>query len=166
MSQFRRAFEKHDDGSENDGKDNFIVMKGPLSSLYTEALMKEYAKDKTPEGIAVESQANDALTGLATAYASQGEDLTDDTGGATTVYGVSSSEVSEDDVVNISKELTGPDKVVLIIDGVKPGPNSADDTVPVERAEYLSDAMECFVKANGGEVFASLEEFAAWRISR
>lgn len=164
MNQFRRAFEKHTDGSE-EGKDNFIVMKGPLSTLYTEALMKEYAKDKTPEGIAQESQANDALTGLAQAYASQG-DQGDDSGGATTVYGVSGEGATEDDVVNISKELQGPGKTVLIVDGVKPGPNSPEDTIPVERAEYLTDAMECFVKAHGGLVFHSLEEFAVWRNDR
>lgn len=170
MSQFRRAFEAQEPEGE---KDHFIVMKGPLSTLYTEALMKVYAKDKAPEGeetVSTESMANDALMMQALASDFGGQpDGGDGSGGATTVYGVSASDVNEDDFVNISKELAGPDKLVLIIDGTGPGPNSSEDSIPAERVEELSDmtdAMEKFVARAGGRVYHSLESFAQARRPR
>lgn len=168
MSQFRRAFENQ--GAEGED-DQFIVMKGPLSMLYTEALAKVYAKDKLPDGetVATESMANDALMMQALAQDYGTQDSNDGSGGATTVYGVSASDVNEDDFVNISKELTGPDKMVLIIDGTGAGPNSPEDSVPQERVEELSDmtgALETFVTKVGGRVYHSLEEFALSRRKR
>jgi hypothetical protein len=175
MSILRRALESydgqptgntgHDDGSSGDKKD-MIVMRGPLSQLYTDALNKVYAKENPQEGtIATESQANDALMSLAGEFATQGED-DDQTGGQTTVYGVASQGVQEQDLVDITQELAGPDKVVLIMDGVAPGPNSPEDTIPAERVEALGAAMESFVTAHGGKVFHSLEEFAESRKRR
>lgn len=162
---FRRAIEGYDEtptGGE-DEKD-FIVMKGPLSEIYTQALNKLYAKDSSAMGaIATETQANDALMieALATDFGSQEDG--DQSGGVTTVYGVDAKMPTDDDMVDISRELQGEDKFVLIIDGVRPGPNSPDDTVPAERAEVLSAAMEAMVLAHKGQVYHSVAEYARSR---
>lgn len=166
---FKQALEAYDatsTGGEGEGKD-FIVMKGPLSELYTEALNKVYAKPDALTGVATESQANDAMMmqALANDVSNQG-DQTDDTGGATTVYGVSATDLDNENFTDISKEFEGDDKFVLIIDGVQPGANSPDDSIPVERGELLTSAMESFVKANGGEVYHSLQEFANARATK
>lgn len=164
---FSRALEAYDNqstGGENDKE--MIVMKGPLSEMYTQALNKVYAKTEgSPEGVAVESQANDALMMQQLAQDLNNPPGDEENASTTTVYGVSKDSPSNDDFINISKEFEGDDKLVLIIDGVQPGPNSPDDSIPAERAEMLSGALESFVLANGGQVFHSLEEYAASRVS-
>jgi hypothetical protein len=103
------------------------------------------------------------LEALASDYGSQTD--SDQSGGATTVYGVDAKMPTDEDVVNISRELQGEDKFVLIIDGVRPGPNSPDDTVPAERAEMLTSAMETMVLAHKDKasVYHSLAEYASAR---
>lgn len=161
---FKRALEAYDDQNTGGEKDT-VVMKGPLSDIYTNALNIAYAKTPTPEGeVAQESQANDQLMLQALAEDLQGES-SDQTGGQTTVYGVSAQDVGPQDVINISQTYAqDPDeKVVLIIDGVQPGPNSPDDTIPAERVEVLTTALESIVKVHGGHVYRSLGEFASAR---
>lgn len=165
---FRQALEAYDSsntGGENGSdKKDLIVMKGPLSEVFTEALNKVYAKPEGGlDGASLESQANDALMMQALASDFNNPPQGDDSGGQTTVYGVSAASVDNDDFVDISKEFEGDDKLVLIVDGVQPGPNSPDDSIPAERAELLTSALESFVKANGGQVYRSLSEYAAAR---
>lgn len=157
---FKQALEAYDNGSTGSegGEKDMVVMKGPLSELYTEALNKAYAKQGAMEGVATESQANDAL--MMQALASDFSNPPDEQAPATTVYGVSAQNPTNDDFINISKEFEGEDKLVLIIDGTDAGPNSPEDSIPAEKAEMLTGALESFVKANGGDVFHSLQEFA------
>lgn len=159
---FRQALEAYTPETTDEESKDFIVMKGPLSELYTEALNKVYAKPDAVTGVATESQANDALMmqALASDVNTQTEEGADS---KTTVYGVSAAAPTQDDLLDISKEFEGDDKFVLIIDGTVPGPNSPEDAIPGERAEVLTGAMEAFVKALGGQVFHSLEEFAESR---
>jgi len=155
---FKRALEAYDDQSTGGEKD-VVVMKGPLSELYTEALNKAYAKPNALDGVAVESQANDVLMmqALASDFSNPPEE---ENSANTTVYGVSAQNPTNDDFVNISKEFEGEDKLVLIIDGTDAGPNSPEDSIPAEKAQMLTGALESFVIANGGIVFHSLQEFA------
>lgn len=167
---FRQALEAYDGsatGGEDDGKD-FIVMKGPLSELYTEALNKVYAKPDAITGVATESQANDAMMmqALASDINNQSGEENDGSGGQTTVYGVSATDLDNEDFTDITKEFEGEDKLVVIIDGVQPGPNSPEDSIPAERAELMSAALESYVKANGGVVYRSLQEFANARVAK
>lgn len=166
---FARAvgLESYDGAPTDDDKKDTIVMKGPLSEVFTEALNKVYAKPEGGiDGASMESQANDALMMQALASDFNNPPQGDDSGGQTTVYGVSAASIDNDDFVDISKEFEGDDKLVLIVDGVKPGPNSPDDSIPAERAELLTGALESFVKANGGQVFRSLNEYAASRAKK
>lgn len=162
---FARALESHDPANDTGTeKKDTIVMKGPLSEVYTQALNAVYAKPEgSPDGVAVESQANDALMMQALASDFNNPPSEEESAGTTTVYGVSGSAPTNDDLIDISKEFEGDNKLVLIVDGVQPGPNSGDDSIPVERAELLGEALESFVKANGGQVFHSLEEYALSR---
>lgn len=160
---FRRALESH---TEPEGSKDTVVMSGPLGDIYTDALNKALAKkDPAEEGVAMESAANDELMLRALA-----EEMGASVGGGapasvTTVYGVSAASVQANDVVNVSKHYAqdADSKVVLILDGVKPGPNSPEDSIPAERVHELHAALESYVKASGGEVYYSLVDFARAR---
>jgi hypothetical protein len=163
MSVFKRAFESYD-ANPTGGEKDTVVMTGPLSDVYTEALNKVYAKGAEGDGVAQESAANDEL--MLRALAEDMHDTVDRQDGiVTTVYGVSAQGVTPQDVVNVTQKLADePDeKVVLIIDGVQPGPNSPEDSIPAERVEVLTSAMESLVVGYGGQVYRSLNEFAAAR---
>ncbi len=162
-SILRRALEAYDSQSTGGDDDKMIVMKGPLSELYTQALNRVYAKEAPAEGVvATESQANDQL--MMQALASDYNNPTGDgTGGATTVYGVSAQGVGEEDLVSLTQALGGPDEMVLIIDGTDPGPNAPNDSIPTEQVVMLKSAMESMVLAHKGRVYHSLQEFASSR---
>lgn len=156
-----------------------IVMKGPLSDVYTQALDIAYAKedptgasevtpptDPMPEvgGVvaALESQQIDVamMQKLANAMIS-GDNAP--TNNVQTVYGVSQNDLNEDKVVEVTQEVAGqpenaPD-FILIVDGTQPGANSESASAPTERLELLSTAIESIVLANGGKVFHSFPEF-------
>jgi hypothetical protein len=163
----RRALEAYDEknGGNGEADDEFIVMKGPLSQIYTDALNKVYANQAPLTGqIAAESAANDEMMMQAMASDFVNQQDSDQAGGPTTVYGVDSRGVTEDDVTTLTQTLAGiSDKIVLIMDSTVSGPNSPIDSPPPEQVQVLSNAMETMVLAHKGRVFRSLQEYAASR---
>lgn len=164
MSRFRqlsRAFEAYDEAPNGDSQGS-IELKGPLSQAFSEALNVVYKKEVPADtSVSQESAANDELMlrNLARNLfdVNKTEAPTD-----TVLYGVSRSEVSPADVVNISQQYAeNPDvPVVLILDGTDAGPNSPVDSEPVEKIKYLTDSLEAMVKATGGGVYTSLKDYA------
>lgn len=139
-----------------------ILLRGPLANIFAEMLNKVYAKEEPKEGEAMESlQMDSALAQKLNALVNQSSAPTDN---FQTIYGVSRDNVTTDTVVDISKELV--DKIdtstfFLVIDGTKPGPNSAYSSAPVDTIGNLDpagqstrniSAMECLVEAHGGKV--------------
>lgn len=147
-----------------EGQKELMVLKGPLAEQFSQALAQMYDKNKpveqqqeeaAVEGVAVESQANDALSlaDLAESVQILGEEDVQD--GATTVYGVDEADVKPEDVVEVSQELTDVDPeepdFVLVMNGDGASGN-----------EYAK-ALESICERAGVEVFPSLEAFAEKR---
>ena len=169
MSRYRnlsRALESYDETPNGDlqptsGQDS-IELRGPLSQAYSVALNEVYKREVPDEStVSQESAANDELMLRNLAKDLFGVDK-EATPTNTVLYGVSRSEVSPADVVNISQQYAeNPDvPVVLILDGTDAGPNSPVDSEPVEKIKYLTDSLESIVKATGGGVYTSLKEYA------
>jgi hypothetical protein len=134
-----------------------ILMKGPLSEIFTQALDVAYAKENPDENASLESQQMDVaiMSKLSNAISNSPSPTTN----LQTVYGVSKDAISEDTVVDVTTELANaPDEsdFVLIIDAVGNGRNS---TEPTERMIDLAEAMECLVECHGGKVFTSLKDY-------
>lgn len=168
-----------------------IEMKGPLSEIYRKALDIAFAKkdtvsgeatvgqaddtsavpagEKTELALATESQANDALT-LAhmrslMADTSSGETEEDGEPSALlTVYGVSDGELSEDTVVDLTKELAAKPAerdFVLILDSTQSVTTGGNANSGVdERFVGLGRALEQMVLAHKGRVYRSLQAAA------
>ena len=144
------------------GDDTHIVMKGPLAEIYGRALNVMYAKpDPLTEEVVMESMAQDAqyMQKVINAIGSNNDEVENTE--LTTVYGVAKSEITDQTVIDITRELATPvDKeptdFVLIIDGTQPGANSEVSSVPQERLM----ALEHLVLAHKGRVFGSLLEYA------
>lgn len=161
MRNFKRAWEAYDETPNGDGK---IEMKGPLSNVYSQALQEVFKRPSPTEGetSSNETAANDELTLRRLA-----EDLFNppESGTSTVLYGVDRGEVTPEDVVSITKEYeANPDvPVVLIMDGTTPGPNGQDDSEPVARIKHLTDALESICHASGGQIYATLKDYARAR---
>jgi hypothetical protein len=148
-----------------EGQKELMVLKGPLAEQFSQALAQMYNKNKpveqqeeaAVEGVATESQANDALSlaDLAEDVQILGEEDVQD--GATTVYGVDEADVKPEDVVEVSQEITefdpeNPD-FVLVMNG-----DPATESVN----EYAK-ALEAMCDRAGVQIFPSLEAFAEKR---
>lgn len=111
MNIFRRVLNKDNtDGNENfEGKT--VVMTGPLSDVYTNALNVALDKADNKEQLAIESQANDALMAANMVEGSKPN---------TVVYGVDISNINKDnvsDVVSIvANEHPYADEFIMAID--------------------------------------------------
>jgi hypothetical protein len=144
------------------GDDTHIVIKGPLAEIYGRALNVMYAKpDPLTDEVIMESMAQDAqyMQKVIDAIAEQTEEVENTE--LTTVYGVAKSEITDQTIVDITRELStpvakAPTDFVLIIDGTQPGANSELSGVPQERLMVL----EHMVLAHKGRVFGSLLEYA------
>ena len=163
MRLLRRALEEIS-GQTND-EDKGIVIKGPLSDEFTDALNKEYAKEPEETGAAMESAAIDTMMmqQLAKSMNIQNNSPTDS---FQTVYGVSKDEVTQDTIVEVASELSAQQDTrdfILIIDGTTPGDNGDSNSAPIERLEILNSALECLVIAHGGKVYSSLTQYAKTR---
>jgi hypothetical protein len=175
MKLLRRALEDNE-SSGQDGAEQTIVMKGPLAEVYTNALNVAYAKDNpnaetqpTEEQVAaMESQQMDVEV-MQKLYAAVADNNAPPTNNFQTVYGVSRDEVSEDVVVDVTKELAqlsaqqDEAEFILIVDATQPSTNGEQHSNPVERVEQLGAALETIVEAHGGRVFHSLKDYAASR---
>lgn len=166
-----------------------IEMRGPLAEVFRKALDVAYAKKDTVTGedtvgqeegktavpagekvegavVATESQANDALllAHMHSLLVEHGADAGDEEDGSPsavlTVYGVSEGDLSQDTVVDITKELANkaPERdFVMILDSSQGdgGSNHGTD----ERFVRLESALEQMVLAHGGRIYHSLTEF-------
>ena len=203
MNIFSSAFENYSDGSDSDGgriiiatadaanadfnaadkidinpEEDQIVMKGPLSEMFTQALNVMYSKTDPVDGstalesfaktIGLETQAMDytALRDLKEALEPK------DTAVKTIqVYGVSEDDVEPTDVVDITKQLATSDdasnEYFFVFDGTHPrhqqGQSTGDQTMKVLEPETLTNelatAVESVARSYGCKVYYSLESF-------
>ncbi len=179
MRLFRLALEKEEVPNVTDHvkeeKISTIIMKGPLSEVYTKALKIAYAKDpdtgiteieqkehKEKEAGTVEALESSAIdVAIANAVAANSSQVTP-TDSFQTVYGVAKDYVNDDTLLDISKELNNcPEnsEFILIIDGTQAGPDSQVSSIPQERMVQIQSAIECLVDVYKGKIFHSLEEF-------
>ncbi|WP_144106686.1 hypothetical protein [Paraburkholderia sp. BCC1886] len=150
---------------------DMVELKGPLADVFTQVLAKEYARADpaaapATEGVATESQANDAL---AVSELMDNIQLANDTtpagDGALTVYGVAAADVKPEHIVEVSQDLANRDAddmedFILVMDATQPSVNSPESSNAEPRFEKLGEALESLVDAYGGHVFHSLEGFA------
>lgn len=174
MNLLRRALSS--DGMVEDPQEEqpAIELKGPLGEVYTKALNIAFAKPDEATGRPVlESQANDALMQSNLVKIATQLDTFDQSNPNTTIYGVSKSEVAQDDVVEVAKQLasteTKPEDFILVVDATKMASNPEDlnsldeyvvDTIvdpQIEGTEF-APVLESMVIAYGGKVVYSLEE--------
>ena len=183
MKFLRRALEA--DINENDDLDKkTIVVKGPLSEVYTKALHVAYAKDPAEsdgdENVVLEAISNTSNRGgsaLRRALVSMETQQTDSAiverlartlngmgditpTNNTTLYAVSKNELTDQTVVDITSELVeadDSDRVFLIIDGTLPGDNG-NASSPIERVSELSAVIESLAEKHKCRVFYSLQD--------
>lgn len=174
MSLLRRAMEGEDTNLPEDSQT--IVLKGPLSDSFTHAINMAYAKkDESATddagSVGLESAAIDSMV-MARLAQQMSTGSSTPTTKYQTVYGVGQGQITNDNVVEIVKDLaeepeSGLERTrgdyILIIDGTKPDDNSEVSGAPVETYQPLQSALESMVLAYGGKVFHSLEEFAKSR---
>jgi hypothetical protein len=147
-----------------------IAFKGPLGQAFTDALNQEYVKtdpEETKDGEeskpALESQQlqHNELAKIA-ALLTNGE--TPEKQGALYVYGVSQTDMTEDDIVNVAQDVAAlspaeRENYVVIV-------QETPDTGEIETTvKELSGAMEAFTKALKVKTYPSLEAFAKARFS-
>lgn len=142
-----------------------IILKGPLSEIYTKALYELYPKDgaepsapSAPVAAALESQAIDqALLERLSKIVAPADTVA--VAGTQTVYGVAATDVTEQTVVDVTNDLAATPEgsdYVFIMDGTKP-------EQPSEQFVKIEVALECMVEANGGKFFRSFKDFMATR---
>jgi len=165
-----------------DPSEKTVVMKGPLSEVYAQALNIAYANKPAPsnEGttgetappavdtvapvVATESEAIDAalMEKLAQSMNTSDEPPTDN---FQTVYGVAKDAVDEDTIIQVTTDLatvakdSNQNDYAIIIDGSVPG-NNGDTGGETQRAIQLTSALESIAAANNIPVYRSLKEFA------
>lgn len=156
-SLLRRALE-----NEKPDEERPVVISGPLSDAFTQALNTEYAKNQDGENkVATESQAMDdhAMKQLAQMIAPATPEQTD----AVRVYGVSRTDIEDQDIIDITEELVNTpadqrDDFVVVMDGTEDGGSGAGSEV-----EQRWMALEGLMKAYRCKVYPSLEAFAQAR---
>jgi hypothetical protein len=158
------------------GEKDLIILKGPLAEQFSQALAKLYSKTpevkteeaqaEAMEGVAIESQANDALTLQEFADTTQvlGEDEATDN--ATTVYGVDAADVKPEDVVEVSQDLADwnaeDEDFVVVMNADEPSVNGEGGNAEPQVSEYAK-ALEAMCLRAGVPVYPSLESFAEKR---
>lgn len=160
----------------SEAKGPTIVMKGPLAEIYRKALDVALAKkDSTTaeatvgqeEGIATESQANDAIMAAHAARQLQDEDEDEDgdqplpAPAVMTVYGVSSQDITDEVVVDVTAQLAKRSQdreFLLYIDATEPSVNSPVVSAPQERMRVLESALESMVLASGGYAYRDFQK--------
>lgn len=184
MKLLRHALEAEQVASTEpaEGKQAEIQMKGPLADVYAQALNVAYAKapdDESPLQVPVETPNASAVQ---TVLESQQMDVTmlqelsklvNPSNGAgvdvpkEVVYAVSDQGVSEDDVIEVARDLVatppgerGEGDFILIVDGTMPGPNGETaGSEPQERMRQLGVGLEALVTSFGGKVYHSFGEY-------
>lgn len=156
-------------------KDEPVVIKGPLSDAFTQSLNEIYTKQKeSGDNISTESQANDAYAMQSLARAiSDAVDGPDEL--APVVYAVDAAAVTDNDVIDLTKDLITQDQAsdasyALILDTtsaeVQTGTGGDGikfvDTSPTG----LAKAMEQIALHHGVKIYPSLEAYATARYVR
>lgn len=151
-SFLKRALENKDEQAKT------VVLNGPLSDVFASALQAAYARPESSEEnqLATESQEMEmqALKKLAAAIIlpAPGQE------GGAQVYGVSETEVTPQDIVNVTTDLAGrdsqPDEYVVILNGT-----GEDEQLQPEMVN-LGVALETIVSSYGGRFYRSLEAYA------
>lgn len=166
----RRAMEDRDDAADSE---KTVVMKGPLAEVFTKALNIAYAKpDPVTDDVKMESQEQDAsvlqskMKAMAALVINKPPTEAMTNAGGVTLYGVANGEATDDDIVAITQDLanTRPEngRFILIVDGSQ-GSTSDTDLKSNPEMVRMESAMESMVKAHGGRVFHSLEEYVRRR---
>lgn len=154
-----------------------VILSGPLSTAYTEALNDAYKKEATP------LEVNDPETGEVTiqnvvATETQAEDLANlerlsrlsgNNVGAPLkerVYAVSKTDVNIDTIIDVSTMIAeskekekGVNSFAVIIDETLP--TNTEENPYKEVLVNLSSALESIVVASGGKCFTSLKDYAS-----
>jgi len=155
----RRALEEAEANSQP------IQLKGPLGNAFTDALNQEYSKtEPAKEGEdkpALESQQMDhsALSRVAALLTTPEKPQTTS---ALNIYGVSQTEMTDDDIVNVATDMASlnpddRDSYVIVV-------QEAPDTGELEtHVKELNGAMESMARAFGVKTYPSLEAFAKAR---
>lgn len=146
-----------------------IAFKGPLGQAITDALNQEYSKKEPEEGKeegkenapAMESQQlmHEELSRVA-ALLAEGEVAQNQS--ALYVYGVSQTEMEEQDLINVTNDVAAmaPDDRDNYVIIVQENPETQEGEVV---AKELSGAMESIAKAFKIKTYPSLEAFAKAR---
>lgn len=152
MSTFLRAAMEEVAEATNPADEATVLIKGPLSQVFANALDIAYAKPNMPGTTALESQAQEvtlmrqALAGAATGGFSPYAN--------TVYYSVSKDDATNDDLVNLSKELCDDNSqnsnFILVIDATGPSSNGEQFSNPTE--QFVDLTMESLVKSFGGKV--------------
>ncbi len=171
MKLMRQALEG--DTVDND-QEQSVLIKGPLSEVYTQSLNIAYAKEpianetSAEPGTAMESQAQDAMLLQKLMTSITPDPSTDEN--YVTLYAVDKDNVTDDDIIKMTQTLadsktndSNVDDFVLIMDATQPGPNSQVSGEPTERYVNLAAAMESIATAHGVRVFSSLLDYAKRR---
>ena len=129
--------------------------KKPATEEFTNIVLEQICNTMAGK-VALESQQMDVtiMNKLNDAIKSSEGPVTP-TNNFTTIYGVNKSELSEDDVVDVTTELSiTPDntEVILVIDACEPGDNGATGSI-TEEVKFISNALECMFISHGGKVF-------------
>lgn len=156
------------------GEKDLMILKGPLAEQFSQALAQMYDKNKSVEqqeeataveGVAIESQANDALSlaDLADSVQILGED--DEQDGATTVYGVDANDAKPEDVVEVSQDIDDFDAedpdFVLVMNGTGASVNGEESGEGAEpQMNEYGKALEALCDRAGVPVYFSLEAYA------
>lgn len=168
----RRALATEDIEAEaNTETGGTVLMKGPLSEVFTKALDIAYANDKVENGedVALESLSKNERLVRRIKMESQQMDVAimqklsnalngNDTQNVQTVYGVSKDDVTDETIVDVTTELanvTEEGDFILVIDAVGNGEGST----PTEKVVELTNALECMVTAHGFNVFHSFSDY-------
>lgn len=184
----RTALEDSENGKTADNLT--VLMKGPLSDAYTQALAMAYSKvdpnTQQPVGNVVENndvvvspvntpakpttpaleseqQETQLLSDLRESIASPEESLPEQ---YMTIYGVNKEAVTPEVIVEVTQlaaNAKDPANVVLVIDSCGPGPNSNDTNLPKEKYELLGTALESIAEAYGIKTYPSLLAYAKTR---
>lgn len=152
-----------------------IEITGPLGDAYTKALNIVFAKRKEGEaadGAALESQANDAIMQSDFIKLASGIDTANEKNNSTKIYGVSASDVQNEDVVEFATVLADPqvdpNNVILVLDATKmayspKNPNNITEyfinpgLIEENISNELSPVMESIARRLGCKVTNSLE---------
>lgn len=147
--------------------DATVVMRGPLSEVYAQALNIAYAKNPpvAEEQAVMESAAIDVTLAKKLPRMVINGDFPQPPKPVHTLYAISKDSVNENTLIEVSQELVanppnGERDFICIVDGSVSNTSGDKAGLPETRVAQLTSAMESLVTAYGGKVFTSLHAYA------